>query len=163
MLDSGVGGTFTAADGALLPDSGSLLAGSSTGSSSSSGGGGTDSGGQGGAAAVEELQRVMRGQDTSQLRALVGLAPLGGPAAGSGGGEGEAAANAAASAAGEEGGTIMGLRRYEPEAGELVVLLSARISGKPSLGAELLVVARGEDGAVTLQLPDGWEEALAMA
>ncbi len=157
-LDSGVGGAFTAADGALLPDSGSMLAGSSPGGSS---GGGADM--QGGA--LEELQRAMRGQDPSQLRALVGLAPLGAPTAGggdssdcsssAGGGEGEAA--------GGEGSTINGLRRYEPEAGELVVLLSARISGKPALGAELLVVARGEDGAVTLQLPDGWEEALAMA
>ncbi|KAL4440236.1 hypothetical protein ABPG75_003237 [Micractinium tetrahymenae] len=175
-LDSGVGGVFTAADGALLPDSGSLLAGSSLSSGSGSSSGSTEGGGQGGAAAVEELQRVMRGQDTSQLRALVGLPPLGSPAAGggsssssgeagtsSGSSSAEAGSASEASAAEAEGGGMMGLRRYEPDAGELVVLLSARVSGKPALGAELLVVARGEDGAVTLQLPDGWEEALAMA
>lgn len=163
ILDGGMGGVFTAADGALLPDSGSLLADSSPGGASSSSGGE----GQAAAAAVEDLQRVMRGQDTSQLRALVGLAPLPSAAGGSGSSDGEEAHEgedvAAASTAEAEDSTMMGVRQYEPEAGELVVLLSARISGKPALGAELLVVARGEDGAVTLQLPDGWEQALAMA
>lgn len=163
ILDGGMGGVFTAADGALLPDSGSLLADSSPGGASSSSGGK----GQAAAAAVEDLQRVMRGQDTSQLRALVGLAPLPSTAGGSGSSDGEEAHEgedaAAASTAEAEDSTMMGVRQYEPEAGELVVLLSARISGKPALGAELLVVARGEDGAVTLQLPDGWEQALAMA
>lgn len=155
QLDA-IGGFFSAAgEGvALLPDSGSLLAG------------GSSSGGADEAAppAVEELRRVLRGQDLSQLRAYVGMLP---PAASSSSGdsgssESIAAGEAAAAEEAASGGTLAAgvLRCYEPEASELVVLLACRISGKPATGAELLVAVRREDGSTVLELPDGWEEAL---
>lgn len=170
-----MGGILTAgADGGVVvPDSGSLLAGGSSSASSSSS---KTDGKSGFEAAVEELQRVMRGQDPSQLRTLVGLpaAAAATEAAAHGAGSsssssslaGDAVAEAAeVQAAAEAAAAEMmgGLRQYEPESGELVVLLSARISGKPALGAELLVVAQREDGSWALELPDGWQEALAMA
>jgi len=62
-----------------------------------------------------------------------------------------------------EQAVMHGVRQYEPEHGELVVLLSAKIAGKPAVGAELLVVARDDDNNITLQLPDGWEQLLMPA
>lgn len=161
QLDA-MGGIFSAPGGgaALVPDSASLLArsggsdgGASSSSSSASGGSSSGSAAAGPDPAVlEELQRTMRGQDLSQLRAYVGLPPPGSGAAADGG-EGDEA--------GEEWG-MMGVRAYEPEAGEVVVLLAARIGGTPAVGAELLAMESADDGsAVTsLHLPDGWEEAL---
>lgn len=130
QLDN-LGGLFTAQDGTLLPDSSSLLAGGAAGSASSSD-------------VLAELQRVLRGQDLSQLRGYIGVPP---PSA-----SGDAAA---------EEMQMTGVRRYEPQSGEVVVLLSAKIDGKPAVGAELLVVAGQEDGGVKLELPDGWEELMA--
>lgn len=150
---------YTAAsEGAgLVPDSSSLLANAGSAGSAGGGGAGGDASGSGSgpeAAVLEELQRVLRAQDQSQLRSYVGLPSPASVAAAATGGDAEAAAAEPAMA---------GLRRYEPDAGELVVLLAARISGKPMTGADLLVVARREDGSTVLQLPDGWEAMLAMA
>ena len=177
-LDS-LGGVFGAPEGgALLPASGSLQA--------SEGGEGSSGAGEADAAALDELRRTMRGMDPSQLRAMVGLpAPPGaqqyGSSSSSGGSGGEdadlAAAAGAAGMAAEPAGLAAtaeeeaeaaaavggGVRQYEPEAGELVVLLSAKVSGKPALGVETLVVAQQEGGATVLELPDGWEELMAAA
>ena len=183
----GIGGGMSMVGAALLPDSAGLLAGNAGSGSSSSGGSSSSSGSVLGAEddAMGEFWRVMRGMDLAQLRSMVG-APMPlpqqqmplqqRPAAGvtvddvesdsnadavRDGDEDEAGAAAAAAAA-EDDGTMMGVRRYEPEAGELVVLLSARVDGTPALGAELLVVVGGGgDGAVRLELPDGMEEQLA--
>lgn len=126
-----LGGLFTAQDGTLQPDSSILLAGGDAGSASSSD-------------VLAELQRVLRGQDLSQLRGYIGVPP---PSA-----SGEAAS---------EEMQMTGMRRYVPQNNEVVVLLSAKIDGKPAVGAKLLVVAGQEDGGVKLELPDGWEELMA--
>ena len=137
----------------LLPDSGSLLTDGGSGASGSNA-----------ADAVGELQRVLRGQDLSQLRGYVGAPPPARPASGSDD-DGSSTTGSNNGAAGEgsevEEGTAMGgIRRYEPESGELVVLLSCKIGGKPAVGAELLAVAQAQDGKVVLALPDGWEQLL---
>lgn len=162
-----VGGVFSASgEGpslSLLPDTTSLLA--PEGSSAGSSGTGSAQAGSSAAAeaagleaaaaadaeALEDLRRVLRGQDLSQLYGYIGLSP---PGSGSG-----------TSSAPEQQQQQQphGVRAYEPDAGELVVLLAARISGKPATGAELLVAVRQPDGSTQLELPDGWEALLAGA
>ena len=165
QLDA-MGGVFSAAGGgaALVPDSASLLAGDGGSSGRGSSGSGAAMGPD--AAVLEELQRVLRGQDLAQLRAYVGLPPPGSPAAAgassSGGGDAAAAAAAAEAYVEVADGGMMGVRPYQPEAGEVVVLLVARINGTPAVGADVFAVEREDDGSTvtSLQLPDGWEEAL---
>jgi hypothetical protein len=164
-LDS-LGGRFMAREGALLPDSASVLAGAADGDGEAQG------------SALGDLQRTLRGQDLSQLRAYIGVPAQRPPAHGgseaepgsaagsadpSGTAEQPAPADGQPAAAMDDDTGMQGVRQYEPEAGELVVLLATRIDGKPATGAELLVVARSEDGCTTLELPDGWEAALAAA
>ena len=176
----GVGGVFSAAgEGSslsLLPDRGGLLAqegGSNSGSGSSGGSGGQPSppaahgagaaaAGAADAGALDELRRVLRGQDLSQLYGYIGLPPPGAPTS-SGGGEEQQGQEAPEEGEQERHPAVGGIRAYEPEASELVVLLAARIGSKPATGAELLVAVRQPDGSTALELPDGWEAALAGA
>lgn len=148
---SGVGGVFSAEGGVLLPDSSGLLMGDDGGS----GGSGSE------AAALAELHRVLRGQDLALLRTYIGLPPPG-PAAGSSQAEGGAAGVTTGGL--EDAGSGMeveGLRPYQPEGGELVVLLAAKVNSKPAVGAELLAVARREDGGTALVLPYDEEQIAA--
>lgn len=171
----GTGGLFSAAgEGgslSLLPDSGGLLA-QETGVGGGGGqplppaaqGADAATAGAADAAALDELRRVLRGQDLSQLYGYIGLPPPGAPS-------GSASSEEHQQQGQEEGQeeqqeqhpAVGGIRAYEPEAGELVVLLAARIGGKPATGAELLVAVRQPDGSIALELPDGWEAALAGA
>lgn len=159
-----VGGVFSSAgDGpslTLLPDNTALLAqdGSSGDTAAAAA---ADPAAAEDAAALDDLRRVLRGQDLSQLYAYIGLTPPGGEGSSGEGSSGSSTDGGAEQQ--QQGEGPAGLRAYEPEAGELVVLLAARISGLAATGAELLVAVRQPDGSTRLELPDGWEAMLAGA
>ena len=169
-----VGGVFSSAgDGpslTLLPDNTSLLAqdgsGSGTAAAAAADPAAVDPAAAEDAAALDDLRRVLRGQDLSQLYAYIGLTPPGSEASSgevSSGSSGDADAGVEQQQQQQQGEGPAGVRAYEPEAGELVVLLAARISGMAATGAELLVAVQQPDGSTRLELPDGWEAMLAGA
>lgn len=86
---------------------------------------------------VGELRRSMRGMDTSRLLTLLGLAT---------------ADPAMASVGGED--------PYNPEAGEVVVLLSTKIDKQPMIGADKVVGAMDEDTGHVVFLTPGMSEWL---
>lgn len=78
-------------------------------------------------ALVSKLQRAMRAMDNTRLLTLTGLLPDGVPSSGE--------------------------QAYDPAEDELVVLLSARIDGWPSIGADIVAVEVQQDGTVRLVMP----------
>ncbi len=75
-------------------------------------------------AAIDELQRALRGIDNARLLTLTGLLP-----------EGVAGTNEQA---------------YDPQADELVLLVSAKFDGLPSIGADIVAGDVQADGTVRL-------------
>lgn len=105
----------------------------------------------------QELQRVMRGMDPSQLFDLVqpqaaGAAasepPAGNTGAGAGPPMGGAYDQSSAGARGDGG-----VQGYEPQAGQLVLLLLARIDKQPAVGADMVQAEVEPSGRVSLSSP----------
>lgn len=104
----------------------------------------------------EELQRVMRGMDPSQLLDLV--QPLGAGAeagalhGGAGAGDGAPLEETHGQSSGG-GRADADERAYDPQAGQLVLLLLARIDKQPAVGADMVQMELEPSGRVSLSSP----------
>lgn len=109
----------------------------------------------------EELQRVMRGMDPAQLLNLVRPEALN-PAASNNsasstaearGSDSPTESSAAPAGTADRGGSGGGEEGYDPEAGQLVVLLLARIDKQPAVGADMVQIELDPSGRVSLTSP----------
>lgn len=109
----------------------------------------------------EELQRVMRGMDPAQLLNLVRPEELNPAASNSsarstadaGGSDSPAESSAASAGTADRSNNGGGEEGYDPQAGQLVVLLLARIDKQPAVGADMVQIELDPSGRVSLTSP----------